>query len=97
MDDVETISPNSRSSDLSKEGFLFRSWVSSSAAAAEAIEGSDSATQIVIHDVQHRDVGTQMMPRGSSTNSRCYTPYLLPSPQKHNTSADWSGPLPMSS
>lgn len=95
-DDVQTILPNFRSSDPSKEGFLFRSSVSSSAAASEPIEGSDSATQVVIHEVQHRDAGTEMTPRGSSTNSRCHTPYQLPSPPRHNTPADRSGPLPIS-
>ncbi|OWM68391.1 hypothetical protein CDL15_Pgr004873 [Punica granatum] len=95
-DDVETVLPNSRSSDPSKEGFLFRRSVSSSAAAAaELTEGSDSATQVVVHEVQHRDAGTEMTPRGSSTNSRCHTPFLIPSPPRHNTPADRSGPLPM--
>lgn len=48
-------------------------------------------------NVQHRDVGTEMTPLGSSTNSRCHTPIKISSPARHNTPANRSGPLLTSS
>lgn len=52
----------------------------------------DACTEMV-HDVQHRDVGTEMTPLGSSTTSRCHTPFKSSSPARHNTPASRSGPL----
>ncbi|CAN1287266.1 hypothetical protein LINPERPRIM_LOCUS19563 [Linum perenne] len=43
--------------------------------------------------VEHRDVGTEMTPLGSSTTSRCHTPFSISSPARHNTPANRSGPL----
>ncbi|KAG8380215.1 hypothetical protein BUALT_Bualt07G0170200 [Buddleja alternifolia] len=53
-------------------------------------EYSDNAT---IEMVKHRDIGTEMTPLGSSTTSRCHTPFASISPARHNTPANRSGPL----
>uniref|UniRef100_M1AIQ0 DNA binding protein n=1 Tax=Solanum tuberosum TaxID=4113 RepID=M1AIQ0_SOLTU len=50
-----------------------------------------------IHEIKHRDIGTEMTPIGSSTTSRCHTPFKSPSPARHNTPADRSGPLALPS
>ncbi|KAF8027473.1 hypothetical protein BT93_E0394 [Corymbia citriodora subsp. variegata] len=81
-DDVDTILPKFRCTDPSREGFLFRN------SANETMK--DAGTE-----VPHRDAGTEMTPLGSSTNSRCHTPYKVSSPPRHNTPADRSGPLSM--
>nr|AGC39093.2 remorin-2 protein [Dimocarpus longan]AGN88926.1 remorin-2 protein [Dimocarpus longan] len=47
----------------------------------------------VVHEVLHKDVGTEMTPLGSSTVSRCHTPFKSSSPARHNTPANRSGPL----
>ncbi|XP_043712344.1 uncharacterized protein LOC122661094 [Telopea speciosissima] len=83
-DDVEQIFPSFRCSEAMKEGFLFRNSV------RETMK--DAATE-VIPEVQHRDIGTEMTPLGSSTTSRCHTPIKSPSPARHNTPANRSGPL----
>ena len=80
-DDIEPVLPNFRTSDPTKEGFLFKN------SACEAMK--DSGTEVV----QHRDVGTEMTPLGSSTTSRCHTPFKNSSPARHNTPANRSGPL----
>lgn len=81
-DDVDTILPKFKCADPSREGFLFRN------SASETMK--DAGTE-----VHHRDAGTEMTPLGSSTNSRCPTPYKVSSPPRHNTPADRSGPLGM--
>ena len=48
----------------------------------------DACTEVV-----HKDVGTEMTPLGSSTTSRCHTPFKSSSPARHNTPASRSGPL----
>ncbi|GLT59991.1 hypothetical protein SLA2020_327820 [Shorea laevis] len=83
-DDVEPVLPNLRYLEPSKEGFLFRN------SACETMK--DAGTEVP-HDVKHRDVGTEMTPLGSSTTSRCHTPFKSSSPARHNTPADRSGPL----
>ncbi|KDP40631.1 hypothetical protein JCGZ_24630 [Jatropha curcas] len=85
-DEVESVLPNFRYSEPSKEGFLFRN------TGNEAMK--DAGTE-VIHEVKHRDVGTEMTPLGSSTTSRCHTPFKSSSPARHNTPANRSGPLPL--
>ncbi|KAK3025143.1 hypothetical protein RJ639_043925 [Escallonia herrerae] len=67
-----------------KEGFLFGNSVEKSM--------KDAATNVV-HEVKHRDIGTEMTPLGSSTTSRCHTPFISTSPARHNTPASRSGPL----
>nr|XP_043636037.1 uncharacterized protein LOC122607174 [Erigeron canadensis] len=42
-----------------------------------------------------RDIGTEMTPLGSSTTSRCPTPFKTMSPPRHNTPATRSGPMDM--
>nr|CAD1822560.1 unnamed protein product [Ananas comosus var. bracteatus] len=42
---------------------------------------------------QRREVGTEMTPFGSSTNSRSHTPIMSTSPARHNTPASRSGLL----
>ncbi|XP_061340935.1 uncharacterized protein LOC133287359 [Gastrolobium bilobum] len=59
----------------------------------QAGEAMQNACTEVIHDIQHRDVGTEMTPLGSSTTSRCHTPVKSSSPARHNTPASRSGPL----
>ncbi|KAK9281182.1 hypothetical protein L1049_004077 [Liquidambar formosana] len=85
-DDVEPIFPNFRCSEPTREGFLFRN------SASECMK--DAATEVV-HEVHHKDVGTEMTPLGSSTTSRCHTPFKNSSPARHNTPANRSGPLAM--
>lgn len=62
-----------------KEGFVFKS---------SSFEPMKDAAE-----VQHRDIGTEMTPLGSSTTSRCHTPIKSTSPLRHNTPASRSGPL----
>ncbi|CAK7356445.1 unnamed protein product [Dovyalis caffra] len=82
--EVEPVLPNFRYSEPLKEGFLFRN---------SANESKKDAGTEVIHEVKHRDVGTEMTPLGSSTTSRCHTPFKSSSPARHNTPANRSGPL----
>ncbi|KAF7843683.1 putative DNA binding protein [Senna tora] len=74
-----------RYSEPTKEAFVFRNHGSE--------EGMKDACTEVVHEVQHRDVGTEMTPLGSSTTSRCHTPFKSSSPARHNTPASRSGPL----
>ncbi|KAK0595360.1 hypothetical protein LWI29_005908 [Acer saccharum] len=83
-DEVESILPNFRYSEPSKGGFLFNNGNS------EIMK--DAGTEVV-HEVLHRDIGTEMTPLGSSTVSRCHTPFTSSSPARHNTPANRSGPL----
>lgn len=87
-DSVEQISPKFRYSEPTKEGFLFRN---------QACETMHDATLTeIVHEVKHKDVGTEMTPLGSSTTSRCHTPFKSSSPARHNTPASRSGPLALS-
>ncbi|KAK4361745.1 hypothetical protein RND71_016986 [Anisodus tanguticus] len=86
-DEVESIYPKFRCLEPTKEGFLFGN------GAGKSIE----ATRELINEVKHRDIGTEMTPIGSSTTSRCHTPFKSPSPARHNTPADRSGPLALPS
>ncbi|KAF5207292.1 Remorin family protein [Thalictrum thalictroides] len=81
-DNVDPVFPNFRYSEPTKEGFID----------CEARRLGDVSTEMV-PEVQHRDVGTEMTPLGSSTTSRCHTPFKISSPARHNTPADRSGPL----
>ncbi|KAI3970043.1 hypothetical protein MKX01_015581 [Papaver californicum] len=78
------IFPNFRYAEPTKEGFLFRN------SACESMK--DAATEMV-PQIQHRDIGTEMTPLGSSTTSRCHTPFKISSPARHNTPQDRSGLL----
>ncbi|KAL5583367.1 hypothetical protein UlMin_015809 [Ulmus minor] len=80
-DDVGPVFPNFRASEPTKEGFLFKNSVYETMI--------DAGTEMV----QHKDVGTEMTPLGSSTTSRCHTPFKSSSPARHNTPANRSGPL----
>ncbi|XP_057744114.1 uncharacterized protein LOC130962044 [Arachis stenosperma] len=91
---IEPILPSFRYSEPTKEGFLFRN------NAGDAMK--DACTEMAYHhhhqqqnEIQHRDVGTEMTPLGSSTTSRCHTPIKSSSPQRHNTPESRSGPLAM--
>ncbi|TKY64196.1 Remorin, C-terminal [Spatholobus suberectus] len=84
-DSIEPVLPNLRYSEPAKEGFLFKNQ------GGEAMQ--DACTEVV----QHRDVGTEMTPLGSSTTSRCHTPVKISSPPRHNTPASRSGPLALAS
>ncbi|KAI3684119.1 hypothetical protein L6452_33338 [Arctium lappa] len=57
----------------------------------------DAGTGVVGDEVKSRDIGTEMTPLGSSTTSRCPTPFKSLSPPRHNTPASRSGPLQGSS
>ncbi|XP_015068229.1 uncharacterized protein LOC107012814 isoform X2 [Solanum pennellii] len=83
-DEVESIYPKFRCLEPTKEGFLFGN------AAGKSMKEA-------IHEIKHRDIGTEMTPIGSSTTSRCHTPFKSPSPARHNTPADRSGPLALPS
>lgn len=82
--EIESILPNFRYSEPSKEGFLFKN--------AKTGTMKDAGTEVV-HEVLHKDAGTEMTPLGSSTVSRCHTPFKSSSPARHNTPASRSGPL----
>lgn len=86
-DSIEPILPKFRYSEPTKEGFLFRN---------QACEAMHESYTEVIHEVKHKDVGTEMTPLGSSTTSRCHTPFKSSSPARHNTPASRSGPLALS-
>ncbi|KAE9595861.1 hypothetical protein Lal_00030778 [Lupinus albus] len=83
-DSIEPILPNSRYLEPTKEVFLFRN---------PARDTMKDACTEVIHDVQHKDAGTEMDPLGISTTSRCHTPIKSSSPARHNTPASMSGLL----
>ncbi|KAK6914630.1 Remorin, C-terminal [Dillenia turbinata] len=84
-DDVEA---SYRYSEPTKEGFLF-----SNSRTGESMKETGGTE--MVHEVQHRDIGTEMTPLGSSTTSRCHTPFKSSSPARHNTPANRSGPLVM--
>ncbi|KAK1279911.1 hypothetical protein QJS04_geneDACA004836 [Acorus gramineus] len=79
-DNVEPIFPNFPT----KEGFFFRS---------SPCEPMKDAGTEAVSSIRHRDIGTEMTPLGSSTTSRCHTPFKAASPARHNTPANRSGPL----
>lgn len=79
---MKPICPKFGDLDPLKEGFLFGDSI---------VKSMDDRT----HEVEHRDIGTEMTPLGSSTTSRCPTPFKSTSPARHNTPADRSGPLSM--
>ncbi|XVF74229.1 hypothetical protein PTKIN_Ptkin13bG0093600 [Pterospermum kingtungense] len=81
---TEEVDPIFRYSEPSREGFLFRNSV------CETMKDGGTG---VFHGVNHKDVGTEMTPLGSSTASRCHTPFKSSSPARHNTPANRSGPL----
>ncbi|XP_039041141.1 uncharacterized protein LOC120179678 [Hibiscus syriacus] len=83
-DEIEPILPDFRCSEPSKEGFLFQN----SASATMKDAGME-----VFHEVNHKDVGNEMTPLGSSMTSRCHTPCKSSSPARNNTPANRSGPL----
>ncbi|KAM7480658.1 hypothetical protein LguiA_028871 [Lonicera macranthoides] len=82
--EVESSFPKFSCSETTKEGFLF-------GPSADKFT-KDAATEVV-YEVKHRDIGTEMTPLGSSTTSRCHTPFKCTSPARHNTPANRSGPL----
>ncbi|XP_050383899.1 uncharacterized protein LOC126800560 [Argentina anserina] len=84
VDDIEPIMPNLKYMEPTREGFLFQN----SACEAMKDAGTDQC-----HQIEHKDVGTEMTPLGSSTTSRCHTPFKYPSPARHNTPENRSGPL----
>ncbi|XP_027167828.1 uncharacterized protein At3g61260-like [Coffea eugenioides] len=86
--EADPIFPSFKCSEPMKEGFLFGS--------AAGKSTKDAATEAVKNEVKHRDIGTEMTPLGSSTTSRCHTPFKSTSPVRHNTPADRSGPLVLS-
>lgn len=49
----------------------------------------DASTEVA-PAVQHRDMGTEMTPLGSSRTSRCHTPVKNTSPARHNTPSSHS-------
>lgn len=57
----------------------------------EGFQPMKDAYTEVIPAVQHRDMGTEMTPLGSSRTSRCHTPAKSGSPARHNTPASRSG------
>ncbi|EYU21275.1 hypothetical protein ABFS82_09G128300 [Erythranthe guttata] len=84
--ELNQTSPKLGCSEPMQEGFLFRHSV-------KQLVCSNKTAETVVEEVKHRDVGTEMTPLGSSTTSRCPTPFLSTSPARHNTPANRSGPL----
>ncbi|XP_009381832.3 uncharacterized protein LOC135650449 [Musa acuminata AAA Group] len=83
-ENVESVYPNYGYSEITKEGFLFKS---------SYFEPMKDSTTALVAEIERRDVGTEMTPLGSSTATRCHTPVKITSPARHNTPADRSGPL----
>ncbi|GAB4841911.1 hypothetical protein Ancab_011867 [Ancistrocladus abbreviatus] len=83
--EIDPFLPGLRYSEPTKEGFLFRNQV--------GCEPMKDAAAEVVREVKHRDAGTEMTPLGSSTTSRCHTPFKSTSPARHNTPENRSGPL----
>ncbi|GAB2268889.1 hypothetical protein Dimus_003831 [Dionaea muscipula] len=83
--EVEPFFPNCRYSEPTKREFFIRNQVN--------CEPMKDAGTDVIHEIKHRDIGTEMTPLGSSTNSTCHTPFKSTSPVRHNTPENRSGPL----
>ncbi|KAL6996190.1 hypothetical protein U1Q18_006324 [Sarracenia purpurea var. burkii] len=71
-------------SEQMTEGFLFEN---------SERKSRKTPAKETVHEVKHRDIGTEMTPLGSSTNSWCHTPFKSLSPARHNTPANRSGPL----
>ncbi|KAK9734381.1 hypothetical protein RND81_04G136100 [Saponaria officinalis] len=87
-DEIGPFTPNCRYSLPTKEAFLFKSHKVYN----EPMK--DACTEMIPYqEVKHRDIGTEMTPLGSSTTSRCHTPFKSTSPARHNTPASRSGPL----
>ncbi|CAA3008671.1 Hypothetical predicted protein [Olea europaea subsp. europaea] len=82
--EVEQICPKFKCVEPMKEGFLFGNAVEKSA---------EDAISVIIHEVKHRDIGTEMTPLGSLTTSRCPSPFISTSPARHNTPTNRSSPL----
>lgn len=82
--EVEQICPKFKCVEPMKEGFLFGNAVEKSA---------EDAISEIIHEVKHRDIGTEMTPLGSLTTSRCPSPFISTSPARHNTPTNRSSPL----
>ncbi|KAG6395644.1 hypothetical protein SASPL_141767 [Salvia splendens] len=77
--ELNQIIPKFGCSEPMQEGFLF----------GNSFKKSTEITE----EVKHRDIGTEMTPLGSSTTSRCPTPFKSTSPARHTTPANRSGPL----
>ncbi|OAY81583.1 Remorin [Ananas comosus] len=84
-DNVEPIPSSFQYSEPAKMSFLFKSPYSAPM--------KDASTEVASAPVQRREVGTEMTPFGSSTNSRSHTPIMSTSPARHNTPASRSGLL----
>lgn len=82
--ELSPINPKLGCSEPMQEGFLFGNTLKKSI---------HQKTPEIMHEVKHRDIGTEMTPLGSSTTSRCPTPFKSTSPARHTTPADRSGPL----
>ncbi|KAL8466431.1 hypothetical protein ACS0TY_035502 [Phlomoides rotata] len=87
--ELNPINPKFGCSESMQEGFLFGNTVKKSM--------NHQTTTEIMHEVKHRDIGTEMTPLGSSTTSRCPTPFKSTSPARHTTPADRSGPLTITS
>lgn len=83
-ENVESVYPNYGYSEITKEGFLFKS---------SYFEPMKDSTTALVAEIERRDIGTEMTPLGSSTATRCHTPVKITSPARHNTPADRSGSL----
>ncbi|CAH9098852.1 unnamed protein product [Cuscuta epithymum] len=102
--EVETIrSPDFRSM---KEGFLFGNMSEqctkeglfpfgdgNCTSRIKFMKNNTTQPDTVLEAINHRDIGTEMTPMGSSTTSRCPTPFKSLSPVRYNTPASRSGPL----
>ncbi|XP_021719945.1 uncharacterized protein LOC110687614 [Chenopodium quinoa] len=88
-DEMSPYITNFKYSEPTQEAFLFKSHKLDNNKAM-----TDACTEVIPYqEVKHRDFGTEMTPLGSSTTSRCPTPFKSTSPIRHNTPASRSGPL----
>uniref|UniRef100_A0A803M9P1 Remorin C-terminal domain-containing protein n=1 Tax=Chenopodium quinoa TaxID=63459 RepID=A0A803M9P1_CHEQI len=88
-DEMSPYVTNFKYSEPTQEAFLFKSHKLDNNKAM-----TDACTEVIPYqEVKHRDFGTEMTPLGSSTTSRCPTPFKSTSPIRHNTPASRSGPL----
>ncbi|XP_074299988.1 uncharacterized protein LOC141631184 [Silene latifolia] len=96
-DEIEPFTLNFKYSEPTTEAFLFKSHKLHSDQMKDACTEMIPYKEVQYKEVQHRDFGTEMTPLGSSTTSRCHTPFKSNSPARHNTPSSRSGLLALTS
>jgi len=89
---IELTNLNVRHSEPTNESFFFKRQKPQT----EAMKDASMEVLVQKHEeakLTHRDIGTDMTPKGNSTASWCPTPFMNTSPARHNTPASRSGML----